>query len=215
MFEPVTTIVGPAAPLPLANIDTDVIIRIDRLTIGDPADLGHWAFEALRYLPDGDENPAFPLNTPAWRGAPILITEANFGCGSSREGAVTALLGLGIRCVIAESFGDIFYGNCFQSGLLPIRLDKATIDRLLAQATAAQRPFGIDLGARVIQTPGGETIPFVIDEHRREAMMAGVDDIELTLRDQDMIQRWQRDDRMRRPWAWAVQPQTGLSSERT
>ena len=205
MFEPVSKVVGLAAPLPLVSIDTDVIIRIDRLTMGHRAELGRWAFESLRYLPDGSENDEFALNRPAWRTAPILIAGANFGCGSSREGAVTALLSFGIRCIIAQSFGDIFFANCFQNGLLPIRLDQDEVDRLMMEAQALLVPFTVDLNTQIILTPENRIINFHVDQHRREALLAGLDDIQLTLRDAGVIEKWQAQDRVNRAWAWAVE----------
>src|SRR5262245_44419977 len=116
----------------LPNIDTDVIIRIERFATLPASKLGPWAFEVLRYDADGNENPDFVFNRPAFRNSPILISGRNFGCGSSREGAVWALKGMGVRVIIAESFGDIFFSNCFQNGLLPISLDAAEIERLAA-----------------------------------------------------------------------------------
>lgn len=123
-----------AAPLMRENVDTDVIIRIERLVSLENVDLGKWAFELLRYRPDGSENPDFILNQPRYRASRILLAGRNFGCGSSREGAVVAVLGMGIRCVIAPSFGDIFFGNCFQNGVLPIALPQAEIDKLAQEA---------------------------------------------------------------------------------
>ncbi|RJX69126.1 3-isopropylmalate dehydratase small subunit [Tsuneonella suprasediminis] len=203
-FAPVSTITGVVAPLPLANIDTDVIIRIERLTVGDPAELGRWAFESLRYLPDGSENPTFPLNRPEWRDAPIMIAGRNFGCGSSREGAVTAMLAMGLRCVIAESFGDIFYNNCFQSGLLPVRVTASEIDQIMALAEQRAIALSVDLRSGSVRLPDGSTIPFAIDGHRREAMLAGLDDVALTMRDIDAIADWQQSDSVARPWVWQI-----------
>ena len=123
-----TRITGPAAPLMAANLDTDVIIRIERLTSG--ADLARYALEALRYRPDGCPDPDCVLNEPQFCNAPILLAGRNFGCGSSREGAVTALMAMGVHCVIAPSFGDIFFGNCFQNGLLPVILPEEQVAKL-------------------------------------------------------------------------------------
>ena len=196
-----TTLTGPAAPLLAANIDTDVIIRIERLTSGEVDKLGHYAFEALRYLPDGADNPDFVFNQPAFRGAPILIAGPNFGCGSSREGAVTALLGLGVRCVIADSFGDIFFNNCFQNGVLPIRLPEDEIERLALEARGG-KPFIVDLERRVLATPGGREVAFAVDDLRRTALLEGLDDIGLTLKYDQEIRAWQAADRTARPWVW-------------
>lgn len=201
-MEAFTVVTGRAATLMQTNIDTDVIIRIERLTAGDRSKLGHYALEALRYLPEGAENPEFPFNQPKYRGAPILIAGKNFGCGSSREGAVWALMGMGLRCVIAESFGDIFYGNCFQNGLLPIRLPAAVIDELVTESAANDAPFSIDLARGRIGTPSGRTVEFAIDALRREALLAGLDDIGLTLQGESEISAWQAADRRARPWVW-------------
>ena len=197
-----TTVRGRAATLMKANIDTDVVIRIERLTAGDRTKLGHYALEVLRYLPDGSEDPRFPFNQAKYRGAPILIAGKNFGCGSSREGAVWALMGMGLRCVIAESFGDIFYGNCFQNGMLPIRLSASTIDELAREAELHDAPFVVDLERLTITTPTGRTVTFPLDALRREALLAGVDDIGLTLRSEADIAAWQAADQKARPWVW-------------
>jgi 3-isopropylmalate/(R)-2-methylmalate dehydratase small subunit len=131
-MKPFVTVTGVAAPLLQANIDTDVIIRIERLT--GRADLGHYALEAMRYLPDGSPNPNCVLNEPRFGNAPILLAGRNFGCGSSREGAVTALMAMGVRCVIAPSFGDIFHANCFRNGFLPVELPESAIEKLAEQS---------------------------------------------------------------------------------
>ena len=195
---------GMAAPLMQANIDTDVIIRIERLTQGDRNRLGPYALEALRYLPDGGEDPSCVLNQPKFRGAPFLLAGPNFGCGSSREGAVTALMQMGLRAVVAESFGDIFYANCFQNGLLPIRLPEATVEALAAEALRDDRPFTIDLVEQVVRTPGGAVVAFEIDPMRRESLLEGLDDVRLTLRHAPDIEAWQARDRRERPWVWTL-----------
>lgn len=202
-MEPFRQIEGPAAPFLEPNINTDVIIRIERLT-GEPrSELGRFALEALRFRPNGDENPDFILNRPAFRGAPILITGRNFGCGSSREGAVWALMGLGLRCVIGESFGDIFYNNCFQNGMLPIVLPKATVD-WLAAAAGGGAPARVDLADGIIVAPDGAAIPFEIDPQRRECLLEGLDEIGRTLKRADDIDAWQARDRAERPWVWEL-----------
>ncbi|MEN2978158.1 3-isopropylmalate dehydratase small subunit [Tistrella bauzanensis] len=202
MFDPVIRITGPAAPLPAANLDTDVIIRIERLTAGDDAGLGRWAFESIRYRADGSDDPAFPLNDPRWRAARILLAGPNFGCGSSREPAVNAILLAGIRCVIAPGFGDIFHANCFQNGLLPIRMPPDDVARLMGEAETGA-DFTVDLESCSILSPSGVCRGFDIDPARREALMAGLDDMGLTLRHADDIAAWQRADSQRRPWVWA------------
>jgi 3-isopropylmalate/(R)-2-methylmalate dehydratase small subunit len=196
-----TTLSGPAAPLLRSNIDTDVIIRIERLTTLKGPELGPYALEALRFRVDGNEDPDFVLNQPAFREAPILLAGANFGCGSSREGAVTALMARGIRCVIAPSFGDIFFNNCFQNGLLPIRMPEAAVMQLAAQAVGGAG-FMVDLQTQTVRTPDGQIHAFDVDPLRREGLLHGLDDIGLTLKDDALIRQWQRQDRVVRPWAW-------------
>jgi 3-isopropylmalate/(R)-2-methylmalate dehydratase small subunit len=202
-LNPFTVVSGPAAHLPRANVDTDVIIRIERLTTLTKDDLGPYAFEALRYREDGSEDPACVFNQPAFRNAPFLLAGDNFGCGSSREPAVTALQAIGIRCVIAPSFGDIFFSNCFLNGVLPIRLPKVQIDAL-AKACVNGEPLTVDLNALSIQAPEGLAFTFTVDALRREALLQGLDDIGLTFRDKALIAEWQNSDRLRRPWAWPV-----------
>lgn len=198
---PFTVLSGPAIPLLRENIDTDVIIRIERLTSLPKDQLGPYALEALRLLPDGSEDPGCILNQPPYRGAPILLAGANFGCGSSREGAVWALDGLGIRCVIAPSFGDIFHGNCFQNGVLPIQLPEAEI-ATLADASRRGMLLTVDLRKCLLTLSDGKTMPFPIDPLRREGLLLGLDDIGLTLKDDAAIRTWQAQDRQTRPWAW-------------
>jgi 3-isopropylmalate/(R)-2-methylmalate dehydratase small subunit len=201
-MQPFTLVTGQAAPLMLANIDTDVIIRIERLSDPSPAHLRLYALEALRYFPDGSENPDFILNQPRFRGAPILLAGANFGCGSSREGAVWALMALGIRCVLAASFGDIFYSNCFQNGLLPVVLPESTVQALAGQTSTGESPMTIDLVRQLVISPAGEDLSFEIDKQRREALLEGLDDIDRTLNHVSAITAWQAADRLARPWVW-------------
>lgn len=201
-MEAFTIVTGAAAYLPRANVDTDIIIRIERLTAGTGREqLGRYAMEALRYREDGSEDPTFIFNQTAFRGAPILLAGDNFGCGSSREGAVWALRGMGVRCVIAPSFGDIFFNNCFQNGTLPIRLPAAKIESL-AQACAGGAALTVDLLQGLLTTASGTVIPFTTDPLRRENLLHGLDDIGLTLKDDTLIHAWQQADRQRRPWAW-------------
>lgn len=195
-----TRVEGPGIPLMLANVDTDVIVRIERLTSLSREQLGPFAFEALRYLADGSEDPACVLNRPPFRGAPILLAGANFGCGSSREGAVWALLGMGVRCVIAPSFGDIFFNNCFQNGVLPIAMPAADVEAL-----AAAGALRVDLQTCEVTAADGSVRRFSIDPLRREGLLRGLDDIGLTLADDALIRAWQQADRQRRPWAWPAQ----------
>jgi 3-isopropylmalate/(R)-2-methylmalate dehydratase small subunit len=145
------------------------------------------------------------LNRTNFRNAPILIAGENFGCGSSREGAVWALMAAGLRCVIAESFGDIFYNNCFQNGMLPIVLPAVTVAQLAGEA-ANGAPFTVDLVEQMILSPQGEAITFDIDTQRRQALLDGLDDISLTLKRLPEIVAWQSHDRMGRPWIWHFGP---------
>jgi len=208
-MQPFNRLTGPVACLPQPNIDTDVIIRIERLAAGDRTALGTYAFEALRYRSDGTENPVFPLNRPEFRGAPILVAGANFGCGSSREGAVWALMALGLRCVIAPSFGDIFYNNCFQNGLLPIVLAEPLVIAI-ADLAIGGAPLTIDLERRTLAWSDAPPLRFEIDEMRRQSLLTGLDPIELTLRDAAAIAAWQAGDRTDRPWVWNLdRPGTG------
>jgi 3-isopropylmalate/(R)-2-methylmalate dehydratase small subunit len=185
------------------NIDTDVIIRIERL-VGNSVrgHLGKWAFGSLRYLPDGSENPAFILNREPYRQAEILVTGPNFGCGSSREGAVWALQEMGIRAVIGSGFGDIFHANCFQNGILPIVVDKVIVDCLAAEVESAQGAgrIGIDLQEQTITSPSGKRHRFEIDPRRRTGLLEGLDEVALTLQRDDEIRAFQAADRGSRPW---------------
>ena len=204
-MQPFTVLRGSAAPLPIDNVDTDVIVRIEWLTSLSRDQLGPWAFESLRYRGDGSENPGFVLNQAPWREAPILVAGRNFGCGSSREGAVWALLARGIRCVIAESFGDIFHANCFQNGVLPVRLPADTLARVHA-ACAPQARWEVDLRAQHIVMPDGAALAFEVDPLRRAALLEGLDDIGRTLQLRDSIDAWQARDRAMRPWIWQPAP---------
>jgi 3-isopropylmalate/(R)-2-methylmalate dehydratase small subunit len=188
------TVSGPAAPLLRRDVDTDIIIRIERLT-GLPKDqLGQYAFEVWR-------GPDFVLDRELFVGAPILIAGANFGCGSSREAAVWALQGLGLRVVIAPSFGEIFMSNCFQNGVLPVVLPEQQVANLAEQAQSGAAVTA-DLDTCVITAPDGTSFPFQVDPVRREMLIEGADEMSLTLRRQDLIRQWQADDARRRPWVY-------------
>lgn len=203
MPKPFNKLAAIAAPIMRGNIDTDVIIRIDRL-VGNSVrgTLGKWAFGALRYLPDGSENPDFILNREPYRQAEILVTGPNFGCGSSREGAVWSLQEMGIRAVIGSSFGDIFFANCFQNGILPIVIDKDIVDGLAAEVEHTQGAgrIGIDLEAQTITSPSGKVLHFEIDPRRRAGLLEGLDEVALTLQRDEDIRAFQATDRMERPW---------------
>jgi 3-isopropylmalate/(R)-2-methylmalate dehydratase small subunit len=200
-MQPFTIVHGPAASLLQPNIDTDVIVRIERLTSLERQALGPYALEALRFRADGSEDPAFVLNQPAFRQAPILVTGPNFGCGSSREGAVWALAARGVRCVIGESFGDIFFANCFQNGVLPIRLPAASVGRI-AKLAADGDEVTVDLQRRCLVLPDDSVLEFEVDSMRREALLEGLDDIGQTLKQEAFISAWQSQDRRDRPWVW-------------
>jgi 3-isopropylmalate/(R)-2-methylmalate dehydratase small subunit len=199
-FNKVTAI---AAPIMRSNIDTDVIIRIERL-VGNSirGTLGKWAFGALRYRPDGSENPEFILNREPYRRAEILVTGPNFGCGSSREGAVWSLQEMGIRAIIGSGFGDIFFANCFQNGILPIVVDKAIVDGLAAEIELTQGAgrVAIDLEQQTIISPTGKQHRFEIDPRRREGLLQGLDEVALTLQRDHEIRAFQASDRATRPW---------------
>ncbi len=198
-MERFTTLTAVAAPLAQANVDTDVIIRVERCAQVPKHELGRYAFEALRFLPDGAGNPDFVLNREPWRRAQILVCGDNFGCGSSREMAVWALAGIGIRCVIAPSFGEIFHGNCFQNGVLAIRLPRETTLRLSALASdPGTATFTVDLERQKIN---GE-IAFEVDPLHRRMLLEGLDAIGLTLAREAEIAAWQAADRARRPWVY-------------
>jgi 3-isopropylmalate/(R)-2-methylmalate dehydratase small subunit len=201
-MEKFTRVTGIAAPLMRPNIDTDVIIPIDDCVSVPRAEQGRCAFRAWRYLADGSDNPEFMLNRAPYRNAVILLAGINFGCGSSREPAVWALMGLGIRTIIAPSFGDIFYNNCFQNGVLPIILPEDTVRGIAAEVEAApDAPVTVDLKEAVI-IAGGLRAPFSIDEVRRSALLEGLDEIGLTLKREATIAKWQDRDRIRRPWVY-------------
>jgi len=188
-----------AAPYPQANVDTDSIIRIERCTGTPKAELGKYAFEMARYLPGGADNPEFVLNQPRYRGARILVCGEFFGTGSSREMAVWALASMGIRCLIAPSFGQIFQGNCYQNGVLPITLPPASVAALMREASAPDAaPFTVDLEH---QTVNG-AIRFEIGARRRKMLLEGLDEIDLTLALEPKIAAFQAADRERRPWIY-------------
>ena len=203
MPKPFTKLTAIAAPVMRSNIDTDVIIRIDRI-VGNSVrgSLGKWAFGALRYLPDGSENPDFILNREPYRQAEILVTGPNFGCGSSREAAVWSLQEMGIRVVIGSGFGDIFFANCFQNGILPIVVDKGIVDGLAAEVEHTQGAgrISVDLEAQTITSPSGKQIRFEIDPRRRAGLLGGFDEVALTLQRDDEIRAFQAADRTERPW---------------
>jgi len=198
-----TTLTGVAAPLDMINVDTDMVIPKQFLKTIKRTGLGKNLFYEMRYLDDGSENPDFVLNQPAYRKAKILVAGENFGCGSSREHAPWALLDFGIRCVIASSFADIFYNNCFKNGILPIVMDARTVDWLFTEteATPGYR-LDVDLGAQTVTTPAGEVIRFEIDAFRKHRLVNGLDDIALTLQHRDEIKAYEKRRRREAPWVF-------------
>lgn len=206
-FETLTAV---AAPYPFANVDTDRIIRIERCARTPREEMGRWAFEIERLDEAGNERPDFVMHREPFRQAQIFVADDNFGCGSSREQAVWAVAGLGIRCVIAPSFGEIFYGNCVQNGVLPIRLPQGTVTALLealSHATASipeRAVLTVDLLEQQITLPDGACIAFEIEALRREALLEGLDPIALTLKRTASIDAFQARQRQTRPWVWEV-----------
>jgi 3-isopropylmalate/(R)-2-methylmalate dehydratase small subunit len=196
-----TTLTGVAAPLPMINVDTDAIIPKQFLKTIARTGLGKNLFYELRYDESGKENPEFVLNRPAYRKAQILVAGENFGCGSSREHAPWALLDFGIRCVIAPSFADIFYNNCFQNGILPIALPQADVDKLMDDASrGANATITIDLEAQEIRGPDGGCIKFEIDPFRKRCLLEGLDNIGLTLESEKAIADYEAKAQAARPW---------------
>ncbi|MDN2567412.1 3-isopropylmalate dehydratase small subunit [Aquibium sp. A9E412] len=197
-----TTLTGVAAPLPIVNVDTDMIIPKDYLKTIKRTGLGTGLFSDMRYLEDGSENPDFVLNKPAYRNARILVAGDNFGCGSSREHAPWALLDFGIRCVISTSFADIFYNNCFKNGILPIRVSPQELEKLMDDAErGANATLTVDLERQEITGPDGGTIRFDIDPFRRHCLLNGLDDIALTLEKTAAIDGFEKKLAETRPWA--------------
>ena len=189
---------GVAAPLPMINVDTDMIIPKQFLKTIHRTGLGKALFDEMRYAKDGSEIADFVLNKPAYRKAQILVTGDNFGCGSSREHAPWALLDFGIRCVIAPSFADIFYGNCFKNGILPIKLPQEQVDKLMDDAErGANAVISIDLEKLEIRGPDGGMIKFDLDPFRRQVLLNGWDDIALTLRAGEKIDAYEKN---QLPW---------------
>ncbi|MCM2294380.1 3-isopropylmalate dehydratase small subunit [Allorhizobium sp. BGMRC 0089] len=197
-----TKLTGVAAPLPVVNIDTDMIIPKDYLKTIKRTGLGTGLFAEARYNQDGSENPDFVLNKPAYRDAKILVAGDNFGCGSSREHAPWALLDFGIRCVISTSFADIFYNNCFKNGILPITVSQEDLDKLMDDAERGSNAvLSVDLEAQEITGPDGGKITFEIDAFKRHCLLNGLDDIGLTLEKSSAIADYEKGMATSRPWA--------------
>ena len=197
-----TTLTGIAAPMPLVNIDTDMIIPKQFLKTIARTGLGKNLFDEMRYNLDGSEIADFVLNQSAYRNAEIIIAGDNFGCGSSREHAPWALLDFGIRCVVATSFADIFYNNCFKNGILPIVMPAEVVDVLMADAKkGANARQTVDLMAQTVTTSDGQVFGFDVDAHRKHCLINGLDDIGLTLEKAASIDAYEGKVAATRPWA--------------
>ena len=201
-MEKFTKLTGIAAPMPLVNIDTDMIIPKQFLKTIQRSGLGKNLFDEMRYDREGHEIADFVLNQPAYRSAEILVAGDNFGCGSSREHAPWALLDFGVRCVISTSFADIFFNNCFKNGILPIVLPQEQVDVLMADARkGANARVTVDLEAQTVTTSDGQSFGFAVDPHRKHCLMNGLDDIGLTLEKAAAIDSFEAKVATLRPWA--------------
>jgi 3-isopropylmalate/(R)-2-methylmalate dehydratase small subunit len=197
-----TTLTGVAAPMPLVNIDTDMIIPKQFLKTIQRSGLGKNLFDEMRYTQDGQEVPDFVLNQPAYRNAQILVAGDNFGCGSSREHAPWALLDFGIRCVISTSFADIFFNNCFKNGILPVVLPQEAVDHLMDDARkGANARITVDLDSQTVTASDGKTFTFEVDQFKKHCLMNGLDDIGLTLEKASAIDTFEKKNAALRPWA--------------
>ncbi len=200
-MEKFTTLTGVAAPLDMLNIDTDMVIPKKFLTTIERSGLGKGLFFEMRFDADGVENPDFVLNQPAYKDSKILVTGENFGCGSSREHAPWALLDFGIRCVIAPSFADLFYYNCFKNGILPIILAPEDMKKIMDDAKrGANATLTIDLENQTIQGPDGGEISFDIEEFKKHCLLNGIDDIGLTMENAEKIKDFEEAQKVSQPW---------------
>jgi 3-isopropylmalate/(R)-2-methylmalate dehydratase small subunit len=200
-MQPFTTLTGVAAPLPMANVDTDKIIPARFLKSINRTGFGKNLFHSMRFREDGSENPDFVLNQPACRNAEVLIAFENFGCGSSREHAPWALLDFGIRCVIAPDFADIFHNNCFKNGILPVRLPREVCEALMDDARlGGNARLTVDLERQVVVRPSGEEIPFEVDPLRKHLLLNGLDDIGQTLQHAGAIDSFEARRKTEQPW---------------
>ena len=204
-MEKFTRLSGVAAPLPMVNVDTDMVIPKTYLKGTERTGLGKHLFAEMRFNQDGSERPDFVLNRPAWRQAQILIAFENFGCGSSREHAPWALRDFGIRCVIAPSFADIFFNNCFNNGILPLVLPKAVCAHLIEDAErGANAILTIDLETQELTRPDGERIAFEVEPSRRSRLLEGLDEIGTTVAKAHRIDTFEERIRRRQPWRAAA-----------
>ena len=199
-MQPFNDLHAKAAPLDMANLDTDQIIPKQFLKTVDREGLSQGLFYDLRFDAEGKPRPDFVLNDPRYAGAGVLITGDNFGCGSSREHAPWALLDNGIRCVIAPSFADIFYNNCFQNGLLPVALPEAAVRALMDEAKGGNHVFSIDLPSQTVTSPSGQQFRFEIDPARKAKMLAGLDAIGETLEHRQEIDVYEMRHALAQPW---------------
>lgn len=196
-----TTITGIAAPMPMINIDTDMIIPKQFLKTIKRSGLGVNLFDEMRYDDDGKELPDFVLNKPQYRDAEVLVAGDNFGCGSSREHAPWAIKDFGIRCVIAPGFADIFFNNCFKNGILPIALPQEAVDVLMKDAEkGANARMTIDLEAQTVTTSDGESFAFEVDAFKKHCLLEGLDDIGLTMKKVTSIDTYESQTALERPW---------------
>ncbi|MBN8631447.1 MAG: 3-isopropylmalate dehydratase small subunit [Rhodobacterales bacterium] len=197
-----TTLTGVAAPMPLVNIDTDMIIPKQFLKTIQRSGLGKNLFDEMRYTTDGQEIPEFVLNQPAYRKAEIIVAGDNFGCGSSREHAPWALLDFGIRCVISTSFADIFFNNCFKNGILPVVLPQDAVDHLMDDARkGANARITVDLESQTVTASDGTTFAFEVDAFKKHCLLNGLDDIGLTLEKASAIDAFEKKNASLHPWA--------------
>jgi 3-isopropylmalate/(R)-2-methylmalate dehydratase small subunit len=203
-MEKFTTLTGVAAPLPMINVDTDAIIPKQFLKTIKRTGLGKHLFHELRFDENGKEKPDFVLNKPAYRKAQILVAGENFGCGSSREHAPWALLDFGIRCVIAPSFADIFFNNCFKNGILPVVLPQEQVDILMREASEAKDPtFTVDLEKQEVRRPtGNEVFTFEVDPFPKHCLLNGLDEIGLTMQKAPQIDGFEARQRAAQPWLY-------------
>ncbi|HIJ43463.1 MAG: 3-isopropylmalate dehydratase small subunit [Rhodospirillales bacterium] len=199
-----TKLTGVAAPLPMINVDTDMIIPKQFLKTIERTGLGKSLFYELRYNEDGSEKTEFVLNKRPYRDAAILIAGDNFGCGSSREHAPWAILDFGIRCVIAPGFADIFFNNCFKNGILPIKLPQEKIDKLMEEAGKSANPtLAVELESQTVTGADGGVIRFDIDPYRKKCLLEGLDDIGLTLQKIGKIDAFEEQNKASQPWLFA------------
>ena len=201
-----TILRGVAAPLMMANVDTGAMAdsRWTKNVKNTDDVLGEKLFACWRYELDGAEKPDFVLNQPRYRKSQVLIAGENFGCGSSRESAVWALMKFGIKCVIAPSFGDIFFENCFQNGLLPVKLPEPEVEAIASQVAAAATPeLTVDLGQCRVVLPDGKAVAFSVNAERRTALLEGLDELDQIMRYEEQLQNFQQRDRAERPWLYA------------